>query len=63
MTELIDLIIHKIGSSIIVSMCIDCSKLYSVKDGEGNTGISHGWCIECGMKKWPEIFKEKAVDG
>lgn len=34
--------------SILFSVCLICNQIYGIKDGQGVTGLSHGYCPECG---------------
>jgi hypothetical protein len=47
------------GVSIICSVCAYCHEWITVKDGEGNYGISHGLCKKC----LPKVLAETKLVG
>jgi hypothetical protein len=44
------------GHTLIISVCMGCDDVLGIKDGQGNTGVSHGICQRC-KEEQLEYFK------
>jgi hypothetical protein len=45
--------------TIITVICCVCKKFLGTKDGQGVSGISHGYCPECAKAQWQKYLESK----